>query len=71
MTSERPPVDQIRRDVERDGESCATGEELGVLCLDEVLYSAQFAYLTKIAQHEGWSFTFMPDHSVCFTKLRA
>lgn len=57
--------------MERDGESCATCEELRVLCLDEVTYSSQFTNITEIAQREGWSFTFMPDQSVCFAKLPA
>ena len=62
----RAQINQIRRNVQIDGESFATCDELRVLCPDEVTFSRQLDRVTQIAQQENWNFAFLTDGSVRF-----
>jgi hypothetical protein len=59
-------INQIRRNVQIDGESFATCEELRLLCPNEVTFTRQLDRVTQIAQQENWNFTFLTDGSVRF-----
>lgn len=59
-------INQIRRDVQTDGESFATCEELRVLCPNEGTFTGQLGRVTEIAQQQGWNFAFLTDGSVRF-----
>ena len=62
----RTQIDQIRHDVQIDGESFATCEELRLLCPNEVTFTRQLDRVTQIAQQENWNFAFLTDGSVRF-----
>jgi hypothetical protein len=59
-------INQIRRNVQIDGESFATCEELQVLCPNDATFTRQLERVTEIAQQEGWNFAFLTDGSVRF-----
>jgi hypothetical protein len=62
----RTQINQIRRNVQIDGESFTTCEELRVLCPNEGTFTRQLSRVTEIAQREGWNFAFLTDGSVRF-----
>jgi hypothetical protein len=62
----RTQINQIRHNVQIDGESFATCEELRVLCPNEGTFTRQLGRVTQIAQREGWNFAFLTDGSVRF-----
>jgi len=64
-------IDRIRQEIEECGESIVTCEKLNVLCPNTELPSGVWDAVARIAADEGWSFTFLPDRSVCFAKLHA
>ena len=59
-------VGRIRAEVDRNGGCTVTCEQLRLLCPDELSTPQQFARVVAIAQHEGWSFAFLPNGSVHF-----
>ena len=61
-----PQVRAIREVVAREGGYTVSCEELRVLCPDDLSVPEQFARIASIAQHEGWSFAFLPDGTVHF-----
>ena len=59
-------VKRIRAEVERDGGATVGCDELLILCPDYLTVSEQFMRIAYIAQHEGWSFAFLPNGTVRF-----
>jgi len=57
---------RIRAEVLRSGGTSVGGDQLRVLCPDELSAPQQFARISAIARHEGWSFAFLPNGSVHF-----
>ena len=57
---------RIRREVQRTGGFTVDGEQMRLLCPDELTAPQRFARIAAIAQHEGWSFAFLPNGCVHF-----
>jgi hypothetical protein len=66
MESEVEQLARIRSEVQRDGGATISGEELRLLCPDDLTVSEQFMVIADIAQKEQWSFAFLPDGTVRF-----
>jgi hypothetical protein len=62
-------VEIVRQEIQEYGESVVGCEELRVLCPDEVPVSTQWNAIARIAESEGWSFTYFPNGSVGFANL--
>ena len=59
-------VTRIRTEVQRIGGLTVDEDQLRRLCPDELTAPQRFARIASIAQHEGWSFAFLPNGSVHF-----
>ena len=59
-------VNRIRTEVQRAGGVTVEGTQLRLLCPADLNAPQHFARIAAIAQHEGWSFAFLPDGSVHF-----
>lgn len=59
-------VAKIRREVEQNGGSTVSCEDLRYLCPEEFTAHEQFMHIATIAQRNGWSFTFLPGGDVRF-----
>ena len=64
-------IETMRRDVQIRGECIVSYDALSSLCADALPPRNQWEEIAKIAIDEGWSFTFFPDRSVRFAKLRS
>ena len=65
-TELRDEVTRIRLEVLRIGGLTLNSEQLRLLCPDDLTAPQRFARIASIAQHEGWSFAFLPNGSVHF-----
>jgi hypothetical protein len=63
-------IETMRRAVQDRGECIVPYHELSALCAHALPPRNQWEEIAKIAIDEGWSFTFFPDRSVRFEKLR-
>ena len=57
---------RIRSEVKRHGGVTIEGEDLRLLCPDELTTSEQFMRIASIAETEGWSFAFLPGGKLRF-----
>jgi len=62
-------VDKIRAEILRHGESRVGGNELSLLCPDEVSNAQELNGIAQIAEWERWTFEYLPDGSVRFSSL--
>ncbi len=67
--SVKEQVEQIRREVQLEGQSLATCETLQILCKDHGTFGQQFDRIKDIALQEGWRFSFLKDGSVRFSNI--
>jgi hypothetical protein len=63
-------VTKIRQEVDKRGCLTISDEQLRILCPRDLSVSEQFARIAAIAQHEGWSFAFLPLGGVHFSTRR-
>ncbi|CAN5595608.1 hypothetical protein BH18VER1_BH18VER1_04780 [soil metagenome] len=59
-------VAKIRENVRANGGFTVDPQQLRLLCPDELSVAQQFACIAAIAQHEDWSFAFLPSGEVHF-----
>ncbi len=59
-------VTRLKSEVELHGGVTVTGEELRILCPDNLSASDQFMNIATLAHDESWSFAFLPDGTVRF-----
>jgi hypothetical protein len=62
-------VDRIRAEIQQHGESRVGGDELSLLCPNEVSDAQQLNGIAQIAEWERWTFEYLADASVRFTNL--
>jgi hypothetical protein len=61
-------IEKIRGEIRDAGESLFSCERLHLL-FPETSASGHWDAISKMAISEGWSFTFLPNGSVCFARL--
>jgi hypothetical protein len=64
-------IETLRRDVQVRGECIVRYDELSALCAHAIPPRNQWEEIAKIAIDEGWRFTFFPDRSVRFARLKS
>jgi hypothetical protein len=62
-------VDKIRAEIRQHGESRVGGNELSLLCPDEVSNAQELNGIAQIAEWERWTFEYLSDGSVRFSNL--
>lgn len=59
-------IARLKTDIARDGGVTVGGEDLQLLCPENLSASEQFMRIASLAQAEHWSFAFLPGGSVRF-----